>query len=99
MHWLLGGDFNSILRSEESYGGTIRGNGTSHLLQDFIFDNGLIEVEFQGDEFTWNRGQLWKHLDRCLYNSSWANYFPSSIVSHFDCVGSDHCPLLLHYLM
>ncbi|KAL4335120.1 hypothetical protein GQ457_07G012830 [Hibiscus cannabinus] len=95
--WLLGGDFNSILRLEERTGDAIRGNGVSQLFHDFILDNGLLEATFRGEVFTWKRGQLWKRLDRCLFNDKWVSCFPASIVSHLDRVGSDHCPLLLHY--
>ncbi|KAK8975650.1 hypothetical protein V6N11_005026 [Hibiscus sabdariffa] len=95
--WLLGGDFNFILRSKEREGGPILGSDISHLFQDFIFDNGLLEAEFRGNEFTWKRGLTRKRLDHCLFNKSWANLFPNSLVTHLDRVGFDHCPLLLSY--
>ncbi|KAL4347937.1 hypothetical protein GQ457_17G012940 [Hibiscus cannabinus] len=74
------------------YGGAIRGNGVSELFHDFIFDNGLLEVTFQGEVFTWKRG-LWKCLDRRLFNDSLANCFLDSISSHLDRVGSGYCSL------
>ncbi|KAK8589756.1 hypothetical protein V6N12_024147 [Hibiscus sabdariffa] len=92
-----GGDCNSILCSDERDGGPILGNAISHMFRDFIFDNGLVEAEFLGDEFTWKRGIVRKRLDRYIFNEGWANRFPTSLVSHLDRVGSDHCPLLLHY--
>ncbi|KAK8985995.1 hypothetical protein V6N11_037714 [Hibiscus sabdariffa] len=46
--WLLGGDFNSILRLEERSGGSTQGNEVSALFQDFNFDNGLLEASYMG---------------------------------------------------
>ncbi|KAE8705981.1 hypothetical protein F3Y22_tig00110411pilonHSYRG00007 [Hibiscus syriacus] len=54
---LNSGDFNCILRSEERIGGSIRYRGGSKHFQDFIFNNELLEVNYQGDDFTWRRGK------------------------------------------
>ncbi|KAL4278142.1 hypothetical protein GQ457_03G020710 [Hibiscus cannabinus] len=93
--WILGGDFNSILRLGERHGGSVRGVGFSRAFNDFVFENGMLDVEFRGDEFTWRRGNLRKRLDRCLVNEEWNRMFPLSCVYHLDRVGSDHCPILL----
>ncbi|XP_039007853.1 uncharacterized protein LOC120135693 [Hibiscus syriacus] len=94
--WLLEGDFNSIIQSDEKEGGSNRGTGVSKMFQGFIFESELLEVEFRGDEYTWRRGRLWKRLDRCLLNEGCANLFLMSLVTHLARVGSDHCPLLFH---
>ncbi|XP_039040696.1 uncharacterized protein LOC120179039 [Hibiscus syriacus] len=93
--WMLDGDFNATLRLEEKQGAN-RGNGTSKGFQDFIFNSELMVVEFRGSESTWKRENLWKILDRFLFNEKWAALYPMSIVTHLDRVGSDHCPLLFH---
>ncbi|KAE8713266.1 hypothetical protein F3Y22_tig00110213pilonHSYRG00218 [Hibiscus syriacus] len=93
--WVLGGDFNSILRLDEKDGGSCRGSGVRNLFVAFVFELGLFEVDYRGSKFTWRRGNLCKRLDRYLMNSCWADIFSGTIVLHLDRVGSDHCPLLL----
>ncbi|GMI91875.1 hypothetical protein HRI_002856800 [Hibiscus trionum] len=93
--WVLGGDFNAILRKEERCGGSSEALGTSSLFQKFIDSTELTEIDYKGDDFTWCRGNLYQRLDRCLANSAWLVDYPMSIVVHLDRVGSDHCPLLL----
>ncbi|XP_039002736.1 uncharacterized protein LOC120129249 [Hibiscus syriacus] len=93
--WLLEGDFNSILQLDERECGSSRDSGVSQLFVDFVFEMELFEVDYQGLQFTWRRGNLFKRLDRCLMNSCWANIFPGTMVIHLGRVGSDHCPLVL----
>ncbi|KAK8564272.1 hypothetical protein V6N12_036400 [Hibiscus sabdariffa] len=68
----------------------------SWILGEFVFDNGLLEADFRGDEFTWKRGTVRKRLDRCPFNAKWAMLFPNSVVTHLVRVGSYHCPLFFH---
>ncbi|XP_039015929.1 uncharacterized protein LOC120146444 [Hibiscus syriacus] len=93
--WILGGDFNYILKPEERLGSSNRYRAGSKLFQDFIFNNELIDVNYQEDEFTWRRGNLWQRLDRCLMNIKWLEVFPYTRVHHLDRIGSDHCPIML----
>ncbi|XP_039044627.1 uncharacterized protein LOC120184155 [Hibiscus syriacus] len=89
---ILGGDFNSIVRSEERKGGMGLGSGIDKLFCEFIFDMGLLEADYRGLDFTWRLGSLYKQLDRCLMNTCWANIFSASFVLHLDKIGFDHCP-------
>ncbi|GMI75573.1 hypothetical protein HRI_001226600 [Hibiscus trionum] len=66
--WLLGGDFNAILRTYEQAGVSSLGTGISQPFQDFVFTNGLVEAVFRDKIFTSKRGHVRKHLDRCLFN-------------------------------
>ncbi|XP_039036521.1 uncharacterized protein LOC120173403 [Hibiscus syriacus] len=50
--WIMGGDFNSILRLDERDVGSSRGSGVNKSFADFIFDMGLIEVDYKGSPFT-----------------------------------------------
>ncbi|KAK8594002.1 hypothetical protein V6N12_046073 [Hibiscus sabdariffa] len=56
--WLLGGDFNAIIRCEEHLGDSPRTTRVSKLFLDFIFDISLIEVDYVGSDFTWHGGSL-----------------------------------------
>ncbi|XP_039039734.1 uncharacterized protein LOC120177785 [Hibiscus syriacus] len=93
--WILGGDFNAILSYKERRGGSPRGNGTRKDFADFIFDSGLQDVRFLGPKFTWNKGNLYRRLDRCLINEEWMKQFQESLVLHLERMGFDHRPLIL----
>ncbi|KAL4296172.1 hypothetical protein GQ457_12G018930 [Hibiscus cannabinus] len=93
--WILGGDFNVILDGEERVGCSDSVSGGSRRFGEFIQSNGLVDLGFQGPPFTWSRGNLKQHLDRCLANSVWCNEFPNSRVIHLERRGSNHRPLLL----
>ncbi|KAK8690682.1 hypothetical protein V6N13_074213 [Hibiscus sabdariffa] len=93
--WLLGGDFNAILRWQERVGGSSRTSGVSKLFQDFVFASKLLEVEYVGADFTWRAGSLYQRLDRCFMNDVWSRKYPESCVFHLDRLGSDHCPLFV----
>ncbi|KAK8560397.1 hypothetical protein V6N13_082840 [Hibiscus sabdariffa] len=94
--WLLGGDFNATLRPDEQIGGFSIGTRFSKSFYDFVHGQELFEVDYKGSDFTWKRGSLYKHLDRCFINEHWFSKFPNSLVFHLDRLGSDHCPLLFH---
>ncbi|KAL4279424.1 hypothetical protein GQ457_03G021850 [Hibiscus cannabinus] len=50
--WLIGGDFNAILHTEDRYGCVQCWCSVSRGFTDFLFDEGLQEVEFKGLRFT-----------------------------------------------
>ena len=95
MSWLLGGDFNAIVSSDERSGGSTRRVGTCTQFSEFIFLTGLIDMGFSGPCFTWQRGNLSQRLDRFLCNAKWYDFFASSNVLHLPLMGSDHRPILL----
>lgn len=98
--WLVGGDFNTILKIEEKKGG--RGVDL-HSMQDFrecAMDAGLSEIEYEGDRFTWCNNQqgsnrLWERLDRIFRNGEAFVSLPALKCSHLNRISSDHSPLLL----
>ncbi|KAK8655795.1 hypothetical protein V6N13_108361 [Hibiscus sabdariffa] len=69
--WILGGDFNVILHSNERMGGAERHVETCSQFGQFISDVGLHDLGFQGPRYTWKRGTLHQRLDRCLSNDAW----------------------------
>ncbi|XP_039045113.1 uncharacterized protein LOC120184804 [Hibiscus syriacus] len=80
--WVLGGDFNRILRINKSF-------------EDFVFDAGVQDVNFICPEFTWSRGNLYQRLDRFLINEGWSKLYPDSVTIYLDKIGSDHRPIYL----
>ncbi|KAL4297736.1 hypothetical protein GQ457_12G008990 [Hibiscus cannabinus] len=93
--WVLGGDLNVIGTVLERSGGSSRRLGVCSLFSDFMFDSGLIDLGYNGPQYTWRRGNLFQRLDRCLCNSTWVRLFPHSEVYHLLKLGSDHRPIML----
>ena len=46
--WLIAGDFNDIVSNDEKWGGNWREEGSFKAFRDFINDNQLMDVGFQG---------------------------------------------------
>lgn len=71
--WLLLGDFNSVVSQTEKKGGRPVASSSSGGLRQFITNNGLIDLGFNGNPFTWNNGRggcanIRERLDRGLVN-------------------------------
>ncbi|KAJ0967159.1 hypothetical protein J5N97_024076 [Dioscorea zingiberensis] len=99
--WILLGDFNAILTSEEHRGGRFDNySPKSRLFNEFINDNHLFDLGFIGSPFTWCNNQLglakrWARLDRFLANNDWVSKFDSYFNKYLPRTASDHSPLLL----
>uniref|UniRef100_A0A803NSJ4 Reverse transcriptase n=1 Tax=Cannabis sativa TaxID=3483 RepID=A0A803NSJ4_CANSA len=100
--WVIGGDFNEILRRKEKMGGQPK---PGHLITNFrkaLDGSNLKEVDYEGSCYTWCNGRqnnfIFERLDRVCGNSEWFHIFPAAKVFHLERVNSDHCPLLLQCL-
>ncbi|XP_073357687.1 uncharacterized protein [Aegilops tauschii subsp. strangulata] len=69
--WLVIGDFNEILYSDEKEGGAPRNQSCLQAFQDALTDCSLEDLGFNGDKFTWFRGGLRERLDRAVSNEDW----------------------------
>ncbi|XP_039046690.1 uncharacterized protein LOC120186944 [Hibiscus syriacus] len=96
--WVVGGDFNVILRAEESSDFETLGVYNSPDIEDFqgcLEDLDLLDYPFLGLSFTWTNkkdvGFLARKLDRILVNPVWFSVFPYSF-AEFKAQGVfDHC--------
>ncbi|KAA3469708.1 reverse transcriptase [Gossypium australe] len=68
--WVLGGNLNAIVSTNERRGGTRNG--------------GLLDLGYVGPKFTWGRRNLFQRLDRCIGNKEWINMFPNFLVKHLE---------------
>lgn len=96
--WAIAGDFNEVTAHDEKKGG--KATFTSTGFDDWIHNNGFIDLGFQGQPFTWVKNgkdpfSLRQRLDRALSNQSWRLEFPEAVISHIPRTSSDHCPILL----
>jgi hypothetical protein len=67
---------------------------------DFVLDNGLMDLGFSGNPFTWNNKRHGKFnikecLDKGLSNHLWVFLFSNSHLTHLPASKSNHNPLLL----
>jgi len=98
---LLAGDFNETKSLEE------RDHDGDDMLRrclkfnNFIENNGLIDLGFSGPKFTWAHGtseqtRKQARLDRAICNMEWRSKFQEATVRHLAHSYSDHCPLLIN---
>ncbi|KAG8649340.1 hypothetical protein MANES_08G081422v8 [Manihot esculenta] len=98
--WMALGDFNCVPFQSELQGYNTFNISGAKLFSDWIFDNGLLDMGFEGSAFTWSRG-LSSHslqrarLDRALCSPNWQFRFPHAYVTHPAKFHSDHCPLVV----
>ncbi|XP_019160908.1 PREDICTED: uncharacterized protein LOC109157460 [Ipomoea nil] len=98
--WLSVGDYNSVLSIDEVSNSTNFSSSRCAGFRKWIFDEGLIDLGFEGSQFTWCRGLSStsfkeSRLDRALCNLDWRMRFPDASVLHLPIVSSDHAPLLI----
>lgn len=80
---VLLGDFNCVLQAEERN----TGNVVSCNFANWVERNGLINLRFIGNQFTWNHNahvdtRRSARLDRGLCNDEWRRLFSSVVIIH-----------------
>ncbi|KAL5798041.1 hypothetical protein ACOSQ2_002861 [Xanthoceras sorbifolium] len=100
--WLIGGDFNEILRLDEKEGGAARPPFLINNFHEVLDSCDLGDLGCSGDRFTWCNGRkgvgfVKERLDRFVGNLAWRLLFPIFMVSHLEFWGSDHCPILIEF--
>lgn len=98
--WLIGGNFNKVLRASEKFGGNSINRNRVNLFWNCINHYGLNDLGFKGSKFTWtnrnSRNLILERLDRCLANNDWLHIFSDATVTHLPRTHSDHCPILVN---
>ena len=100
MPWLLLGDFNEVLSSEDKFGGRSINLNRALDFKECLDTCSLLDLGFSGPKFTWSNLRQVSDLfleciDRCFANPSWRLLYPEAFVTHLPRVFSDHCPVLL----
>lgn len=75
MHWIVGGDFNTILSDTEKRGGLALDYGSIHDFKECLVGANLSGIRYEGSNFTWCNNQrggrrIWQRLDRFLCNGA-----------------------------
>ncbi|RYR42782.1 hypothetical protein Ahy_A08g039223 [Arachis hypogaea] len=94
--WCIGGDFNAIKYAQDSGGSSNLSSDTNKFI-DCMCNCGMMEVEFFGPPFTWQRGHIKRRLDRVLNNFEWTQLFQAAGVKHLPKLKSDHLPILIDF--
>lgn len=98
--WLLLGDFHAITGQDEKMGGRPYASSSSGGFYPFFTRNGLVDLGFSGNPFTWSNkrsglANVRERLDRGVANVDWTLIFPNASVFHVPATTSDHNPILI----
>ena len=98
--WLCIGDFNHVFSQADKKGGKPVASSSSGGLNDVIDKNGLIDIKFSGNPYTWSNGReglanIKERLDRAFANERWRLIFPRVVVLNLPSSNSDHSPIVL----
>ncbi|OMO87944.1 reverse transcriptase [Corchorus capsularis] len=96
--WIIGGDFNEVMTSDEKERGLPLENRRVLPFHDVIFDCGLMDMGFKGQRFTWqNRREanIRERLDRAFINVEWRAKFSVAQCFNLPAVGSEHSPIFI----
>ncbi|KAK7275317.1 hypothetical protein RIF29_16430 [Crotalaria pallida] len=88
--WCVGGDFNTILFSDEKFGGGLPNRSSMRKFECCLKDCNLEDIGCKGSPFTWQKGDLFERLDRYVANEAWRLAFPNSYVINTPLLASDH---------
>ncbi|XP_074337125.1 uncharacterized protein LOC141674298 [Apium graveolens] len=98
--WCLIGDFNDMVAANEKRGGHVHPRSLMQGFSETIFECGLMDLGFEGEEFTWEKFRgtedwVQERLDRGLANQGWKELFPDAVVKVGEVSMSDHIPIFL----
>lgn len=97
--WLLGGDFNNVLMSEEQIGGSTPQVQEYGPFADFLEHCGIEDLRSRGRFFTWSNGTIHSKIDKVLGNTKWLELI-AHVEAEFATENlSYHTPCLLHSLV
>ena len=97
---LIAKDFNDIVSNEEKWGGKAREEWFFNQFRNFISDNQLVDVGFEGYLQTWcnnwgNEGDARQRLDRALSGHSRSQTFDRTKCRHVENFSLDHSMLMI----
>lgn len=99
--WLVAGDFNDIMTSDEQRGGVVPLEQKCRRFCHNIDKCHLMDLGSEGHRYTW-RGpilshatRIYKRLDRALSNNTWRLQFGEAKVLVGPRLNSDHHPLMI----
>ncbi|KAL9686487.1 hypothetical protein QQ045_023947 [Rhodiola kirilowii] len=92
--WVVGGDFNSVLKEEERRGSKFNSKD-AHSFQEFIQVMGVMDLPLIGRNFTWGNRNGDSRLDRFLVSPGFLSMWPNMEQRGLDKGPSDHAAVAL----
>ncbi|GMI63733.1 hypothetical protein HRI_000042600 [Hibiscus trionum] len=92
---ILGGDINPTLSRHDQNRSACVGSGVNNLFSDIMFNLSLVDAGFSGSHLTWNRGNLYKRLNKFLVNEAWCSRVKTFTIMQLEQLGLNH----MHFLM
>ena len=85
--WVIAGDFNEPLLSEDKFGGRVVSVNRSLLFKECLDKCNMVDIGFVGPRFTWsNRREvqalIQERIDRFFVNPSWCVLYPDAKITH-----------------
>nr|XP_023874857.1 uncharacterized protein LOC111987377 [Quercus suber] len=98
--WVIAGDFNELLNSDDKFGGREISINRSLMFKECLVKCNMIDLGFLGPRFPWsNRREvdalIQERIDRVFVNPEWFSLFPEAKITHLTRCHYDHCPVLL----
>ncbi|XP_059064117.1 uncharacterized protein LOC131856369 [Cryptomeria japonica] len=98
--FILGGDFNVIIRPSNKMGGVGWNKQSQRDLSSFVMNSGLIEIPFRTGDFTWTNRRsgfmnIAERLDRFFIASDWSESNWNSLAEILPISSFDHYPICL----
>lgn len=92
--WLVLGDLNAISSQSDKLDGKPYSFSSQVPFISFIHSNGLIDLGYSGNPFTWTnkrqgKANIRELLDQCLSNREWLSLFSNATMSHLPASSSD----------
>ncbi|KAK6125166.1 hypothetical protein DH2020_041087 [Rehmannia glutinosa] len=93
--WLLLGDFNSVLKSDERRNGSVVSPYEIKDFEECCFELGISDLQFTGLFYTWTNMTVWSKLDRAMVDHNWILAGFNSRVEFLPSGSSDHSPCVV----
>ncbi|XP_043697196.1 uncharacterized protein LOC122647977 [Telopea speciosissima] len=98
--WIAMGNFNIVSQQSEKLGGDLVRQETVDEFNSFIFDTGLIDLKWKGEQCTWNNRQggssrVCCKLDRVMVNLNWLDILRSLEATFLPPGLSNHSPAVV----
>lgn len=95
--WIIAGDFN-LVRWIQDRSADHRGIAIMDAFNDFIREEGLLDVHLANRQFTWSSKRpqpILSKLDRVMLSTEWVAAYPVISLTAKAMIVSDHVPILL----
>lgn len=91
--WVFIGDFKELYSSSDENFGCLTGRFGD--LKQWVDNNALIDMGFQGSCYNWTNNRIKERLVRGFCTCDWRTIFSGAFIRHLSRMKCDQCPILL----